>query len=139
MRRSSSSAAPSYERTGDRFERPLRCPAALPGLLPLVTAPGEARVERAVFVVDDDEAMRDSLTWLLEGNGYTMRTYRSAEEFLVDDKRGVLQLFLKNLLLHIKIHLLDEIFYTPLFNPLHTIFHRYKYVLKYLNYTWYLK
>ena len=41
-----------------------------------------------VFVVDDDEAMRDSLTWLLEGNGYTVRTYRSAEEFLVDDKRG---------------------------------------------------
>ncbi|KHK56635.1 LuxR family transcriptional regulator [Ralstonia sp. A12] len=40
-----------------------------------------------VFVVDDDEAMRDSLTWLLEGNGYTVRTYRSAEEFLVDDKR----------------------------------------------------
>jgi DNA-binding NtrC family response regulator len=29
-----------------------------------------------VFVVDDDEAMRDSLTWLLEGNGYTVRTYR---------------------------------------------------------------
>lgn len=35
-----------------------------------------------VFIVDDDEAMRDSLTWLLEGNGYTVRAYSSAEQFL---------------------------------------------------------
>jgi FixJ family two-component response regulator len=35
-----------------------------------------------VFIVDDDEAMRDSLTWLLEGNGYQVRSYNSAEQFL---------------------------------------------------------
>ncbi|AGW89745.1 MULTISPECIES: response regulator transcription factor [Cupriavidus] len=35
-----------------------------------------------VFIVDDDEAMRDSLTWLLEGNGYQVRSFTSAEQFL---------------------------------------------------------
>ena len=35
-----------------------------------------------VFIVDDDEAMRDSLTWLLEGNGYQVRSFNSAEQFL---------------------------------------------------------
>lgn len=35
-----------------------------------------------VFIVDDDEAMRDSLTWLLEGNGYQVRAFASAEQFL---------------------------------------------------------
>ncbi|TWG80398.1 LuxR family two component transcriptional regulator [Cupriavidus gilardii J11] len=35
-----------------------------------------------VFIVDDDEAMRDSLTWLLEGNGYQVRSFASAEQFL---------------------------------------------------------
>jgi FixJ family two-component response regulator len=33
-------------------------------------------------VVDDDEAVRDSLTWLLESNGYTVRCHASAERFL---------------------------------------------------------
>jgi FixJ family two-component response regulator len=36
-----------------------------------------------VFVVDDDEAVRDSLQWLLEGKDYRVRTYDSAENFLV--------------------------------------------------------
>ena len=35
-----------------------------------------------VYVVDDDEAVRDSLTWLLESNGYTVRCHASAERFL---------------------------------------------------------
>lgn len=35
-----------------------------------------------VFVVDDDEAVRDSLQWLLEGKDYRVRTYDSAENFL---------------------------------------------------------
>lgn len=35
-----------------------------------------------VYVVDDDEAVRDSLTWLLESNGYTVRCHISAERFL---------------------------------------------------------
>jgi FixJ family two-component response regulator len=35
-------------------------------------------------VVDDDEAVRDSLTWLLESNGYNVRCQPSAERFLQD-------------------------------------------------------
>ena len=35
-----------------------------------------------VFIVDDDEAVRDSLRWLLEANGYRVRAYSSAETFL---------------------------------------------------------
>lgn len=35
-----------------------------------------------VHIVDDDEAVRDSLQWLLEGNDYRVRCYESAEVFL---------------------------------------------------------
>lgn len=35
-----------------------------------------------VFVVDDDEAVRDSLRWLLEANGYRVQCFASAETFL---------------------------------------------------------
>lgn len=35
-----------------------------------------------VFVVDDDEAVRDSLRWLLEANGYRVQCFASAEQFL---------------------------------------------------------
>jgi len=35
-----------------------------------------------VHIVDDDEAVRDSLRWLLEANGYRVRAYASAENFL---------------------------------------------------------
>ncbi len=35
-----------------------------------------------VFIVDDDEAVRDSLRWLLEANGYRVRAFASAESFL---------------------------------------------------------
>jgi FixJ family two-component response regulator len=35
-----------------------------------------------VYVVDDDEAVRDSLQWLLEGKGYRVRCFDSAESFL---------------------------------------------------------
>jgi two-component system response regulator TtrR len=35
-----------------------------------------------IHVVDDDEAMRDSLTWLLDGERYAVRTYASGEDFL---------------------------------------------------------
>ncbi|WP_304516290.1 response regulator transcription factor [Comamonas sp. NLF-1-9] len=35
-----------------------------------------------VYVVDDDEAVRDSLQWLLEGKGYRVRCFESAETFL---------------------------------------------------------
>ncbi len=38
--------------------------------------------QETVFVVDDDEAVRDSLRWLLEANGYRVQCFSSAESFL---------------------------------------------------------
>ena len=38
--------------------------------------------EQTVHVVDDDEAMRDSMSWLLEGEGYKVACYHSAGAFL---------------------------------------------------------
>ena len=35
-----------------------------------------------VYIVDDDEAVRDSLSWLLEGNGFSVRVFSNAEELL---------------------------------------------------------
>lgn len=35
-----------------------------------------------VYVVDDDEAVRDSLQWLLEGKDFRVRCFESAESFL---------------------------------------------------------
>jgi two-component system, LuxR family, response regulator FixJ len=40
--------------------------------------------EPIVFVVDDDRAMRDSLRWLLESIGLSVRTYATAADFLSD-------------------------------------------------------
>lgn len=37
-----------------------------------------------VHVVDDDVAVRDALRWLLEGEGYAVRTFASAEQFLAE-------------------------------------------------------
>ena len=36
----------------------------------------------SVFIVDDDEAVRDSLKWLLEANAYRVQCFDSAERFL---------------------------------------------------------
>ena len=35
-----------------------------------------------VYIVDDDEAVRDSLRWLLEGNGFLVKSFSSAEKLL---------------------------------------------------------
>ena len=48
--------------------------------------PGHAPL---VIVVDDDEALRDSLRWLLESAGYRIATYATAERFLGCYKPGV--------------------------------------------------
>jgi FixJ family two-component response regulator len=42
-----------------------------------------------VYVVDDDEAMRDSLRWLLESTGYRVTAYSTAERFLSAYKPGM--------------------------------------------------
>ena len=51
-------------------------------------ANGEPVPERIVYLVDDDEAVRDSLRWLLEGNGFAVRTFASAEAFLQEYDPG---------------------------------------------------
>jgi two-component system response regulator TtrR len=51
--------------------------------------------QQTIHVVDDDEAMRDSMTWLLEGEGYAVACYDSAASFLAtrnDYLRGCLVL-----------------------------------------------
>lgn len=48
---------------------------------------------QTIYIVDDDEAMRDSMTWLLEGEGYHVACFDSAERFLQsrrDNMRGCL-------------------------------------------------
>ena len=40
------------------------------------------QVSSTIYIVDDDEAVRDSLRWLLEANGYAVRSYAGAEQFL---------------------------------------------------------
>jgi len=49
----------------------------------------------SIYVVDDDEAMRDSMTWLLEGEGYRVACFDSGESFLKarrDEMRGCIVL-----------------------------------------------
>jgi FixJ family two-component response regulator len=50
-------------------------------------APNDARTDAArpaslVYVIDDDEAVRDSLKWLLEANRYQVISFARAEDFL---------------------------------------------------------
>jgi len=54
-----------------------------------------SEVTPSIYVVDDDEAMRDSMSWLLEGEGYRVTCFDSAESFLRtrrDDMRGCIVL-----------------------------------------------
>ena len=41
-----------------------------------------AAPDQTVYIVDDDEALRDSLVWLLESNSYKVAQFESAEAFL---------------------------------------------------------
>ena len=40
--------------------------------------------EQCIYIVDDDDALRDSLVWLLESHGYQTRVFESAERFLAN-------------------------------------------------------
>jgi len=42
------------------------------------------QIASTVYIVDDDEAVRDSVRWLLEANSYRVRAYASAESFLAE-------------------------------------------------------
>jgi FixJ family two-component response regulator len=41
-----------------------------------------AEPDQTIYVIDDDEALRDSLVWLLESSGYRVLSHDSAEAFL---------------------------------------------------------
>jgi FixJ family two-component response regulator len=43
---------------------------------------------RRIYVVDDDDAFRDSLRWLLESAGYRVTLFSSAERFLASRQAG---------------------------------------------------
>ncbi len=45
--------------------------------------------DQRVYIVDDDEAMRDSLLWLLESQGFAVTAYSSAEDFLAACRDGM--------------------------------------------------
>lgn len=53
--------------------------------------------DAVVFIVDDDADFRESLSWLLEGEGYNTRCFASAEAFLegYDNTPGCLLLDLR--------------------------------------------
>ncbi|MGE0311384.1 MAG: response regulator transcription factor [Lautropia sp.] len=46
------------------------------------SSPDPRDTPRLVYLVDDDEAVCDSMRWLLEGNGFDVRSFNSAEAFL---------------------------------------------------------
>ncbi len=49
--------------------------------------------QSTIYIVDDDEAVRDSLRWLLEANGYRVKCFSGGEAFLDSydpDQVGVL-------------------------------------------------
>ncbi|MFP5460247.1 MAG: response regulator transcription factor [Gammaproteobacteria bacterium] len=50
--------------------------------------PSSAPPDPVVYIVDDDEAVRDSLQWLLEANGFGARSFASAEDFLAMLRAG---------------------------------------------------
>lgn len=42
----------------------------------------QTTMDETIFVIDDDQAVRDSLRWLLESVGHKVETFASAQEFL---------------------------------------------------------
>ena len=44
--------------------------------------PPASTLEQIIYLVDDDEALRDSLVWLLESQGFKVQAFASAEDFL---------------------------------------------------------
>lgn len=48
-----------------------------------------SEIQQSIYVVDDDDAMRDSMTWLLEGEGYRVACYASGSEFLAARHPGL--------------------------------------------------
>jgi FixJ family two-component response regulator len=54
-----------------------------------------SKIQSTVFIVDDDQAVRDSLCWVIEAAGFKVKAYPSAESFLQEidpDQPGCLVL-----------------------------------------------
>ena len=45
-------------------------------------SPSPSVPDQIVYIVDDDDALRDSLAWLLDSAGYASESFASAEDFL---------------------------------------------------------
>ena len=45
-------------------------------------SPSPSAPDQTVYIVDDDDALRDSLAWLLDSAGYASESFASAEDFL---------------------------------------------------------
>lgn len=43
--------------------------------------------EKTIFIVDDDEAVRDSLRAMLQADGYAVKTFESCQDFLDNFQR----------------------------------------------------
>ena len=52
-------------------------------------SPSPSSPEQTIYVVDDDEALRDSLLWMLESNGYRALGFDCAEAFLAAHRPGM--------------------------------------------------
>ena len=50
--------------------------------------PSVVRLQPMIFIVDDDESVRDSLRLLLESAGFEVRVFGSCREFLAADRIG---------------------------------------------------
>ncbi|MGO2007641.1 response regulator transcription factor [Vreelandella alkaliphila] len=61
---------------------------------PVMTSSVERQSTATIAVVDDDQALRESLVWLLESVGLTARAFHDGEQFLASqhDKLGALLL-----------------------------------------------
>ncbi|AVR89518.1 response regulator transcription factor [Thauera aromatica] len=55
----------------------------------LPAAPDQIVPDQIVHIVDDDDALRDSLAWMLEANGYRVAVHESAESFLQASNPGM--------------------------------------------------
>lgn len=52
--------------------------------MPIASAGVQSEIPSTVYVVDDDEAVRDSIRWLLEASDYKVELFESGESFIAN-------------------------------------------------------
>ena len=68
----------------------LRCIASLPIALEDKDGLDKLQEKAVVRIIDDDDSMRKSWRFLIEGEGWTTKCYSSALRFLEEDDRNEL-------------------------------------------------